>query len=64
MVIHFLTKLESYVFEVEEVLDKREVKSNARRIKDLQDRLNRINELYIDGRIDKEKYDSDYIKNK
>lgn len=64
MINHFLTKLESYVFEVEEVLDKREVKSNARRIKDLQDRLNRINELYIDGRIDKEKYDSDYIKTK
>lgn len=64
MTNHFLSKLENYVFETEEILDKKEIKSNARKIRDLQDRLNRINELYIDGRINKEKYDIDYIKTK
>ena len=47
--------------KVEEIEEKQIVKNNKKKLEDLNSRLDRLNDLYIDGRITKEKYDKEYL---
>ena len=60
LISNFLVKLNEYVISVESVEEKQAVSKSVNKIERLKDKLDRLNELYLDGRISKEKYDSDY----
>ena len=52
--------LNDYVISVESVEEKQVINKNVNKVERLKDKLDRLNELYLDGRITKEKYDNDY----
>ena len=52
--------LNDYVISVESVEEKQVLNKNVNKVERLKDKLDRLNELYLDGRITKEKYDNDY----
>lgn len=60
LIDNFLIKLNEYVIEIDEVNEKEINKKNTASLITLQKKVERINELYIDGRISKEKYDKEY----
>ena len=65
LIDNFLTKLNEYVVSVEEIKDNRKVKDTSAKLKRLNEKLDRLNDLYIDGRISKDKYNTEYktVKN-
>ena len=61
---NFFLELSKYV-ELESIEDTTvEIKDNKKTIKKIEDKLSRLNELYIDGKISKEDYDVKYLKEK
>lgn len=60
LIDNFLIKLKEHVAEIQSVSGKEEAIDNTQKIDDLQHKLDRINDLYIDGRITREKYEKDY----
>ena len=60
LISNFLVMLNNYVISVESVEEKQVVNKNVNKVERLKDKLDRLNELYLDGRITKEKYDNDY----
>lgn len=65
LIDNFLLKLNEYVVSVEEIKDNRKVKDTSAKLKRLNEKLDRLNDLYIDGRISKDKYNTEYktVKN-
>lgn len=57
---NFLSKLNEHVVSVEAINEKVEVRSTTAKLKRLNVKLERLNELYLDGRISRDKYDADY----
>ena len=51
--------LENYIYEVEEIKEAIAKTDNSTKIAKLEDKIKRLNDLYIDGFIDREKYDND-----
>jgi DNA invertase Pin-like site-specific DNA recombinase len=60
LISNFLVMLNDYVISVESVEEKQVINKNVNKVERLKDKLDRLNELYLDGRITKEKYDNDY----
>ena len=60
LISNFLVLLNDYVISVESVEEKQGKNKDVNKIERLKDKLERLNELYLDGRITKEKYDNDY----
>lgn len=60
LISNFLSMLNDYVISVESVEEKQVVNRNVNKVERLKDKLERLNELYLDSRITKEKYDNDY----
>lgn len=58
---NFISKLNDYIVSVEEIQEKEEIKGSTVKLKNMNDKLDRLNDLYIEGRITKEKYDSEYL---
>lgn len=57
--------LEEYIIQVEDIQAQLSRTDNSSKIKKLEDKISRLNELYIDGFIPRDKYDTDrsnYIK--
>lgn len=52
-------EINKFVVESKEIIEKKEIKQ-AININKLQAKLERLNDLYIEGRISKEKYDKEY----
>lgn len=61
MIDNFLTKLNEYVISIEETEEKQQKNNNLHKLKSYEDKIERLNELYLDGRISREKYDNDYL---
>ena len=57
---NFIKELNNYIIETEKVDEKLAIKNNINKIESLNRRLDRLNDLYIDGKITKEKYDLEY----
>ena len=51
--------LEEYVYQIEDVTEASKLNDDLAKIKRFEDKLKRLNDLYIDGLIDREKYDKD-----
>ncbi len=51
--------LEEYIYQVEDIKEQINKTDNISKIKKIEDKLNRLNELYIEGIINREKYDKD-----
>ena len=51
--------LQEYVYKVDEIKEQISKNDNSLKIKKLEDKISRLNELYIDGLIDRQKYDND-----
>lgn len=64
LISNFLIKLNEYVISAEEIQEKVNVRNYKLSIESLKDKIDRLNELYIEGRITKEKYDNDYTTTK
>lgn len=64
MIDNFLAKLNEHVISIETAEDKKTKTNNINKITNLKDKLERLNELYLDGRISREKYDNDYLDTK
>lgn len=60
LIDNFLLKLNDYVVSIESLEEKNENENLQRKISYYQSRMTRLNDLYIDGRISREKYESDY----
>lgn len=60
LIDNLLTKLNEYVIKVSSIEEKTQNKKAVIKVDDLKDKLERLNELYIEGRITREKYDNDY----
>lgn len=58
---NFIKELNNYTIKVEKIEEKQIVKNNKKKLEDLNSKLDRLNDLYIDGRITKEKYDKEYL---
>lgn len=56
---NFKEYLENYIYEVEEIKEAISQTDNSSKIAKLEDKIKRLNDLYIDGYIDREKYDND-----
>ena len=54
------TKLNDHIVKIESIEESYKVKKKTLKIEDLNSKLERINDLYIDGRISKEKYYNEY----
>lgn len=63
---NFLNELNNYVISIEKIEEKKTVKNNRNKLKELNSRLDRLNDLYLNGRITKDKYEKEYtnIQNK
>lgn len=61
LIDNFLLKLDEYVLSIKEVEENKKHANTTTKLNNLKDKLERLNELYIDGRITKQKYDNDYI---
>lgn len=57
---NFIKELKDYTIKIESIEEKKAVRDNRNKIQDLEARLDRVNDLYIDGRITKEKYEKEY----
>lgn len=66
LVKNFLVKAYEYATDIKSGSEENEAYTNKKKIEDLESKLDRINDLYIDGRISREKYELDYnsVKNK
>lgn len=64
LIDNFLSKLNEYVLSIEKTEEKANIKNTSAQIKKLNDKLERLNDLYIDGRISKEKYTNEYKQTK
>jgi len=53
--------LQEYIYKVDEVREEIARTDNSTRIKKLEEKMSRLNDLYIDGFIDREKYDKDRL---
>ena len=51
--------LQEYIYKVDEIKEQISKNDNSLKIKKLEDKISRLNELYIDGLIDRQKYDND-----
>ena len=60
LINNLLIKLNEHVIKVESIEEKQIIDKSINKIEKLKDKLNRLNDLYLDGRISKEKYDNDY----
>ena len=60
LINNFFTELNNYVIETEKIDEKQAIKKNINKLEELSKRLDRLNDIYIDGRITKEKYDNEY----
>ena len=58
---NYKSMLQEYIIQVEDIQEKISKTDNSKKIKKLEDKINRLNELYIDGLIDREKYDNDRL---
>ena len=63
IISHFMVQLKEHVLKINEINDNIKLHDNTKEIKKLKERQNRLNELYIAGRIDKFKYDFEYLEN-
>lgn len=58
---NFFKEINKYVLTTEELKDSTKPKVDVtKKLEKLNNRKERLNELYLDGRIDREKYDKDY----
>lgn len=57
---NFSVSLKEYIDKRENVKDKVDYSTSEKELIKLKEKMSRLNELYIDGRITKEKYDNDY----
>lgn len=62
LVENFLDKLNEYVISVENLETKQENNSTYKKLNYLKEKISRLNDLYIDGRISREKYENDYAE--
>lgn len=56
---NYKTMLQEYLIQVEGIQEQLAKTDNSKKIKKLEEKINRLNELYIDGIISRDKYDSD-----
>lgn len=61
LINNFIIRLNDYILKIENVEEKSLKQSNINQLNSLKDKLERLNELYLDGRISREKYDRDYL---
>lgn len=63
---NFIKELNEYKIKIENIENNEQIKNNKVKIETLESRLDRLNDLYIDGRISKDKYENEYssIKSK
>ena len=63
---NFIKELNTYTIKIEQIEEKKIIKNNKNKMEELKSRLDRLNDLYLDGRINKEKYEKEYkdIQNK
>lgn len=54
--------LQEYIYQVDEIKEQIEKKDNSKKIKNIEEKVSRLNELYIDGLIDRKKYDEDRLR--
>ena len=59
---NFFSELNKYVMKIDSTKTEKNnlIENNDKKIDKLKNRKDRLNELYIDGRIDREKYDMEY----
>ena len=57
---NFIKELNKYTLKIEEIEEKQIVKNNRNKLEELKGRLERLNDLYLDGRITKERYEKEY----
>ena len=61
LIDNFFNELNDYVVKVESVEDNRkEVATDKKKIEKLNNKKERLNDLYLDGRISKDKYNTEY----
>lgn len=61
LIDNFFTELNNYIVKVEKIIDNRKnIAVDKKKIEKLNNKKDRLNELYLDGRISREKYDSEY----
>ena len=61
LIDNFFNKLNDYVVKVESVEDDRkEIATDKKKIEKLNNKKERLNDLYLDGRISKDKYNTEY----
>lgn len=60
LIENFIKELTDYTISIEKIDEKQSIQKNINKIDNLNQRLNRLNDLYIDGRITKEKYELEY----
>ena len=61
---NFLKKLNEHVIAIDSVEEKEQVSKNKITVEKLNDKLERLSDLYINGFISREKYETDYNKTK
>ena len=61
---NFLIKLDEHIISIESVEEKVQVSKNKLTVEKVQDKIDRLSDLYINGYISREKYEADYSKAK
>ena len=58
---NFIDELNKYTLSIKKIEENKIIKNNKEKLESLNARLDRLNDLYLDGRINKEKYDTEYL---
>ena len=64
LIDNYIKELSNHVISIEKITSKKQNNNSQTRLKNLYRKIDRINDLYIDGRISKEKYNQEYNQTK